>query len=212
MIADIVNSAFNTTTLAVSGNKGRVIAAFLSGSGTYGVTDPTNVTFNGQAMTKIWVTASNRTLAAAWYYVVPDDLAAGNYVLSGTSLGRVMLYELSGVNLIAPVLDYQGVSSSSTGATSLTTPAIAVKKNCLVLDLLKNEEDPSKTPGVGQIATANFSGRTWALSKKYITMTGTTTMSWTFGSNRGSLLAVAFGAIPTKSGVTGVYLSDYGVM
>lgn len=190
MSVELVSILGRTKTFTCSANTGRVFIAFGYGYGANGVTEPINFAYAGYPMTKIGVTNSSRTLVNAWYLVLPDSVAAGSYIISSSSSGFCAFMEVSGANLLTPVLHYGAKSTG--GATSLTTAAINVKANGLVLDATK-VEDPETTRSAMAGQTEIYDGSySYANSKKVILEDGTTTMGWNYSpSARASLIAVS---------------------
>ncbi len=199
MSVELVSILGRTKIFTCSANTGRVFIAFGYGYGTYGVNEPINFAYAGYPMTKIGVTKSSRTLVNAWYLVLPDSVAAGSYIISNNSSDNCTFMEVSGANLLTPVLHYDAISTG--GATSLTTAAINVKANGLVLDATRvenSETTRSAMAGQTEIYDGSYS---YASSKKVILEDGTTTMGWNYSqSGRASLIAVSLVA-PDDSGV-----------
>lgn len=178
----ITNSVFRLGQLTLSGGTKRLVVVFVAGSGTYGTTSPTAVTFNGQDMTYVNATSSARTYSSVWVYVVPDALGAGSYTIAPNNGGRHYGFEIAGSDLT--INNTQVVSTGV--ATSLTTGNLTVTDNSLCLSHLMLE-DGSMSPASGETELHEYDG--CGCSKKEPTVTGTTTMGWSFSSSRGSLTA-----------------------
>jgi len=201
----IQNAVYRDENLTVSANKGRLILSFFNSV-------VSSVTFNGIAMTEL-VTINQDADAACWYLFLSDSVAAGSYAIAATGLNRHFGFEITGWDAVTPILDYDTKYSNDDTIDGVTSNALTVRKDCLIIDFLHLQSQLTHTPNGAQTTLYNPTGiYLYGLSKKVVAAgVISETMAWTWSNDEYAHIAVVINSI-LPGGVAGVFISDYGVM
>lgn len=160
--------------------------------------DPTGVTYNGSAMTKVTPTANTPANVSIWYHTAPTTGSSQNVVVTfaSSSWGTVGAISFTGVDTSYPV----GISGGNHQTVADSTPTVTVTTtvdNSWLLDTFYlNDRSRTSTAGAGQ--TKQWSGDTTAAegtrgegSTEQTTTAGSYTMSWSLsGNSTWSIVAV----------------------
>lgn len=215
---DIVKQSFayrleSGDNFTISSNLNRIVII-----GIYGTLEATNVTYNGQACTRITYGAIGTAHYNSMWYYLPGALAGGAYAIAANPanmIGKANAWEFYNVNQGAPVLDSNYVENETAGTSTLTSNSMIAKAGgYLVSHVVTDTAQSAPYITCEDGSTVDFEGGyIYAAISRALTAGGTATIGVSAfkTSTKRSLASISLN--PNKSTGTGTtFLNGFGLL
>ncbi|MEQ1909419.1 MAG: hypothetical protein ABMA15_11380, partial [Vicinamibacterales bacterium] len=189
-------------TVAVQSNRILIVIVGEEQQTAGGAIEPSSVTYNGQALTKLVTNVAGSSIyanASLWYRLAPStgtNTVAVTYP-SAVDFPMGIATSFYGVKQSAPEASGSGFNDAGIASSSLTT----LTNGAVVVDGFTTGQDAGDlAPGSGQTQDAILSGNSTSMgsSTKLVSTPGSTTMTWSqTGVNRSASVAASLAPITT---------------
>lgn len=163
----------------------RILIVFVTLSPGAGALDPTSITYNGVALSKLGSVDGSSSRIGLWYLIGP---ATGTNNIVVTFASATAWYSWAGS--FTGVQTIQNVTSLATfpsTSSSISVPSTSGVGNMVIDGVLYTSNNQGLTAGANQTEFYNFQTNNSQGSSYESSATTNTTMSWTVGANQGWL-------------------------
>jgi len=195
--ATVSSGSSITLSHTVANQSNRVLLVGIVRTSEGSVLEPTGVTYNSVAMTK--VDTANGLMGAGvsvWKLIAPDTGTHDIVASFGSTIGGLRMYGVSVYNANQAITNYTSQNVNFSNGSSIS---VASQVNSLVIDFI-DEQNANQTLTVGADQTYMVKTTSPYIGISRETSTGaSTTMSWTIGSSDGYFSHIGVSVDPVAS-------------